>query len=357
MIEECVIVGGGVAGLSALNQLTDFGLSPLMIDANEYPAHRLCGEFFSYESLPILDRWGIPLSCPITQCRFFRGDRKVEFKLPSPSLSASRYEFDTKLLERGKMKGGRVMTSTKVISLKTPKRSSESFELILSNGQTVRASHLIVGTGKIPGLTEKSLPLQYVGLKAYFEGILMDNCIEMHTFDGGYVGLSGIGPKTTNIACLLKKKYFDSLNLTTPEAFLPLVQEEKLMSSFKKRILGAHMVFPQWLFGQIPEFGVRENPCWERVFWIGDAAGSIPPISGDGLAMAITSGCMAGDFFLKKKTAREFKEAWKKRYKRRFFVGKLLHQAALSHQMSRLTIDLCRVFPNLPLQFWKWTRE
>ncbi len=45
MIEDCVIVGGGVAGLSAANRLADAGLSPLIVEASKYPAHRICGEF------------------------------------------------------------------------------------------------------------------------------------------------------------------------------------------------------------------------------------------------------------------------------------------------------------------------
>ena len=99
MIEDCVIVGGGVAGLSAANQLADAGLSPLIIEANAFPAHRVCGEFLSHECLPILQQWNIPVSNRINGSRLFSGTKKVEFQFPYPSGSCSRTILDWLLLD------------------------------------------------------------------------------------------------------------------------------------------------------------------------------------------------------------------------------------------------------------------
>ncbi len=62
MVEDCVIIGGGVAGLCAANYLTDAGLRPLIIESGNFPSHRICGEFLSHESLPILQNWQIPIT-------------------------------------------------------------------------------------------------------------------------------------------------------------------------------------------------------------------------------------------------------------------------------------------------------
>ncbi len=355
MIEDCVIVGGGVAGLSAANQLVDAGLTPLVIDASSYPSHRVCGEFFSPECLPILQRWNIPMSESIKYCRFFQGSNKMEFSLPTQSGCCSRFKFDERLLDRAKSKGARILTETKVLSLQLPKHTDSPYEILLSNGNKVAARHLMIGTGKIPNrVTIQETPLKYIGLKAHFEGIHLENALEMHCFEGGYLGLSKIDERTTNIACLVKKEAV--ANGTPLEMFMDELRKKNYMSSFNERMMNARLIFPQWLIGQVPEFGIRKNPSWERVFWIGDAAGSIPPLCGEGLAIAITSGCMAADYFLKANAA-QFKKDWLKRYRKRFFLAQQMHKIMSTPWMARLAIHLCNGIPAIPAYLWKQTRE
>ena len=106
MIEECVIIGGGVAGLSAANQLADRGISPLLVDGGAYPCHRVCGEYFSHECChSILEKWGIRLSRQIGHARWIQGRKQIEIPIPQPAAVCSRFEFDIQLLERAVKKG------------------------------------------------------------------------------------------------------------------------------------------------------------------------------------------------------------------------------------------------------------
>ena len=151
MIEECVIIGGGVAGLSAANRLADSGASPLIVDGGEYPCYRLCGEYFSHESFPILRKWGIPLSGKINFVRFIKGNQKIGFQLPVSAASCSRFDFDVKLFERALKNGARALCKTTVEAMRLPHISGEPYELDLSNNQTIKARHLMIGTGKLFG--------------------------------------------------------------------------------------------------------------------------------------------------------------------------------------------------------------
>lgn len=345
MTEECVIIGGGVSGLCAANQLANAGLSPLIIESGTFPSHRICGEFLSHECLPILRNWEIPLSNTIDTGLFINKDTQLKFKLPKESGSCSRYILDTALFERAKKKGARAYTETSVKDIKVPKTKSDNFEIILSNGKVLRARHLMIGTGKIPGLSGKQSDLKYYGFKAHFEGLEFNNAVEIQTFDGGYLGISNVDRRMTNIACIVDKQKVDD-----PETFI------ETLPFFRNRINSGQMHFPKWLMGQVPEFGIRKNPEWERVFWIGDAAGSIPPVAGDGLAIAVTSGCMAGEYFLKSDAA-AFQRDWNKRYRRRFAVAKLLHKIMTSPTLSPLALKMGNIIPFLPTSIWKLTRE
>lgn len=357
MIEDCVIIGGGVAGLSAANRLADAGISPLIIEASTYPSQRMCGEFFSYECLPLLHSWDIELPQRITHCRFIRGENEVAFVLPSPSQSCSRYVFDIQLLERAQKKGARVLTQTKVLSLSPPKQSTDNFQLTLSNGEKIEARHLMIGTGRLPKMGEKQgkTEFRYTGFKAHFSSIPTSRgVVEMHSFDGGYLGVSSIDQGTTNVACLVDKKKL--MTYKDPIHFLDDLLQKKTMRLLNKQMSQARMLFPQWLVGDIPEFGIRQNPSIDRIFWMGDAAGSIPPISGEGLAIAITSGCMAADYFLGF-DAHAFKKAWLKRYEKRFYMAMILHKMMLKKGGSYLAFKACQTFPSLPSYLWSCTRS
>lgn len=351
MIENCVIIGGGVAGLSASNRLADRGLPPLVIEGGQYPSQKICGEFFSYECLSILDQWNIRLPYSIHLGRFFRDETQIDFQLPSCG-SCSRFVFDSLLLERAKRKGVRFMTGTTVQSLVL--LPSKNFELQLSTGQNILAQNLIIGTGKIPSINASNSPSRYVGFKAHFKNITPNRAVEMYSFPGGYLGLSNVDSEITNMACLIQKNRFS--NFDSPDSFLGNLFEDRRMEALKKRLSRAEMVFPNWLIGQLPEFGIRKNPFLEKVFWIGDAAGSIPPISGEGLAIAITSGYIAGDYLFQS-TAQEFKNAWLKRYRKRFLVTQKIHRLMMSPNLSRWAFKAVKRWPEILRYFWKETRD
>jgi flavin-dependent dehydrogenase len=353
MIEECVIIGGGVAGLSAANHLVDEGVFPLIIDGGKYPSHKICGEFFSHECLRILNRWKIPMTGEIKSASFNSPKKTIEFDLPKASASCSRFSFDTSLFERAMLKGARALTE---VSVTTLIKHSNSYQIALSNGQTIEARQLMIGTGKIPKITQdqKNLEMAYFGFKAHFENIDIGKCVEMHLFPGGYLGISNVDEKVTNIACLVKKEKVSQFE--NPEDFINDLLKDKSMGAFQNRMKSAKMISPKWLVGQLPEFGIRKNPKLDNIYWIGDAAGSIPPISGDGLAIAITSGCMAAENYMFKNAA-NFQTEWLKRYRRRFLVANSIHKIMTHDWTKGIAMSTCQTFPKLPLFLWSQTRE
>ena len=53
------IIGGGLAGLVSAIHLSKKGLKVLLIEKNEYPKHKVCGEYISNEVLPYFNSLGI----------------------------------------------------------------------------------------------------------------------------------------------------------------------------------------------------------------------------------------------------------------------------------------------------------
>jgi flavin-dependent dehydrogenase len=340
---DCIIVGGGVAGLSAGIRLTELNKRTLILEGSKYPGHRMCGEFFSPEALPILKNWDIIPPVTITAGRFIFGKNQVDFSLPTPAGGFSRYDFDVNLMELAVKKGVTVLTESPVTDLALKKPFH-----VTCHGKIFNSSSLIIGSGRLPQFTP--LAPKYMGFKAHFEGIDLDSTLEMHCFKGGYVGLSPLSPNTVNVACLVDLK-----EVKDPQSFMKELKEKKGMEKFKKRIAQGKMVFPDWLTGKVPEFGIRKVPEVPHVFFIGDAAGSIPPICGDGLAIALTSGVMAANYCASS-NALSFKRDWRKTYSSRFFWAKLLHKITINPTLGSCGASLCQFFPTLPQKLFHLTR-
>ena len=58
---DVIIIGGGLAGLCNAIHLSKFNKKVLLVEKNEYPKHKVCGEYISNEVLPYLDFFEINL--------------------------------------------------------------------------------------------------------------------------------------------------------------------------------------------------------------------------------------------------------------------------------------------------------
>src|SRR5215208_7095315 len=104
------IVGGGLAGLAASIQLGKAGYSVVLFEKEQYPFHRVCGEYISLESWDFLQRLGIDLpSLNVTHIKKLQvSDIKgifFEQPLPLGGFGISRYKLDHTLAQIAKQKG------------------------------------------------------------------------------------------------------------------------------------------------------------------------------------------------------------------------------------------------------------
>ena len=84
---DVAIVGAGPGGSTLAALLARRGLSVALIDRDAFPRDKLCGEFLSYDALPIVDALGVDLdgAPEITSCRVVGPQSHVRVR-----LSASR---------------------------------------------------------------------------------------------------------------------------------------------------------------------------------------------------------------------------------------------------------------------------
>jgi flavin-dependent dehydrogenase len=99
MVENSiVIVGGGLAGLIAAIHLRSNNYNVLVIERNEFPKHKVCGEYISNEVLPYLKSLGLDINSlnpkHIDKLSFsLVSGKSIDTTLPL-GFGVSRYELD-----------------------------------------------------------------------------------------------------------------------------------------------------------------------------------------------------------------------------------------------------------------------
>lgn len=347
---EYVILGGGVAGLCAAKRLLELGICPTVIEAGGYPSHKICGEFISPSSLPILEKWKI-FPVPVHQMQLYTASENLHLLFPQSAGSLSHLTFDFELANQISNQGASLLTHTKVEDFSPAIREGDDHCLTLSSGERIKAKHLFIATGRLPGSFSQPLQPLYIGLKAHFSGLELNSTLHLFSFKGAYLGVTPVENGSANLACLATIEQFKQFS--SSEQFM-----QNLITShpvLRNLLASGSNLFDGWMEAFVPEFGLRTTSHWPRTYWIGDAAGTIPPASGNGLSLAIASGYLAAEFALKDE-AQLFKKEWKKKCYFQIKLAKGLHRLFLNPFWGSKGMLLNKFFPCIGQKAFTFTR-
>ncbi len=121
----------------------------MLIEKEQGPHHKVCGEFLSREAVDYLHQAGVdPLdlgAMTIRTLRLSASDKTNSAPLPFQALSLSRRVLDAAMLERAEEYGCQILRGMAVESL-TP--DGNHWIASLSSGDYFRASTVFLATGK-----------------------------------------------------------------------------------------------------------------------------------------------------------------------------------------------------------------
>jgi menaquinone-9 beta-reductase len=294
---DVAIVGAGPAGSTLAAILARRGVSVALIDRDEFPRDKLCGEFLSYDALPILDRLGVAFDAPaISRCRVVARHRVYEFDFLAPARGVSRLLLDDLLFRTAVAAGARSFAGWTATSLDplTIDREGER--------QTIVA-RVIVGAWGRWGRFDTQLGRGFVrdhshrsfGFKRHYRGTTNDPVIELYSFRGGYLGVSPIENGQTNICGLVHESRLSGLKGRW-DAFIDTIRgEENRLETLYSR----HEPAQDGFLSSEPVIFRARSPVEHGVFMIGDASGIVDPLTGNGMAMAIQSAAVAAPHVLR----------------------------------------------------------
>jgi flavin-dependent dehydrogenase len=292
---EVAIVGAGPAGSTLAALLGRRGIAVALIDRDEFPRDKLCGEFLSYDALPILDRLGVSLDVPsISRCRVVSRRRVYEFDFPSAARGVSRLLLDDLLFHTAVAAGAQSLAGWTAIGLDP---------LIIERDGEQRAisARVIVGAWGRWGRFDSQLGRRFVrdrshrsfGFKRHYTAAESDRrrteLIELYSFRGGYLGVSPIEGGLTNICGLVHASRLAGHKGRWDSFVETIRSEEKQLDAMYER----HQPAQEGFLSSEPVIFRARSPIEQGVLMIGDASGIVDPLTGNGMAMAIQSALVA----------------------------------------------------------------
>jgi flavin-dependent dehydrogenase len=359
---DIAVIGGGLAGLALSIQCAKAGYKTILFEKEKYPFHKVCGEYISFESWNFLEELGVPLSqmnLPVIKRLIVTAPNgnKLQQDLPLGGFGISRFKIDHLLSKLASQNGVRIMEETKVrdVNFANDIFYSKYAASVVSSKIVASAfgkrSNLDV-KWKRKFILKKSGKLNnYVGVKYHVKARWPADLIGLHNFKDGYCGISQIEDGQFCLCYLTTAK-----NLTRSGNSIPELEKNILAKNpwLKKIFSGAQFLYKSPLTISQISFE-KKLQIHDHILMVGDAAGMITPLCGNGMSMALHASKIAFeqiDLFLKNKISRSQMEenyitAWKKQFDQRLRTGRMIQRFFGGQLLSNLLISFLKPFPSL----------
>jgi flavin-dependent dehydrogenase len=290
---DLAIIGGGPAGCSAAITAARSGTRVVLLEARDFPRHKVCGEFVSYEGIEVLtnllrDRPGagskLDDAPKINRARLFLGTRMIEERISPGALSITRFDLDAKLWNAAQVSGVKACSNCEVSAVK----GDGPFHLATSRGE-YSAAALIVAAGRWSQFTpDRNAPSgsKWIGLKGHFRELSPPASTDLYFFEHGYCGVQPVAKDVVNACAVVR-----SDQATSPQEVFRLQPKLAERAAGWKAVTRSVSTAP--LVYRPPE------PVHGKMVFAGDAAAFIDPFVGDGISIALRSGQLAAQIIRK----------------------------------------------------------
>jgi flavin-dependent dehydrogenase len=278
VIWDVAIAGAGPAGLATAIGAAQAGLSVVVLERESLPYDKACGEGLMPTGVAALEGLGVTLAGQaIEGIRYVQEDgRGVEGRLRRAGLGVRREQLSRALRARAEATGVRIRERCTLVG---HRRLGDRVELELRD-ERLRARVLVAADGLHSPIRRREaldVPLrsERFGFRQHFACAPWSSFVEVHLSPGAEAYVTPVGPEELGVAMLFSK----------PEAQLRANWRERF-PVLAGRLGAAPQVSPTR--GAGPFRVASRRVIADRLALVGDAAGYVDAITGEGVSIALS---------------------------------------------------------------------
>ena len=350
---DAIVIGAGPAGSAAAIGLARQGRRVALVEKAAFPRRKVCGEFVSATSTPVLERIGIGEAwreCAGPEVRrlaLFEGERVVGARMPRGAgfgRAMGRDVLDVLLRDEAVRLGVALLQPCRATALERD-GDGHALHVEAEGGPAVlRAPALIAAHGSwepgaLPTQSVKTAdPTGLLGFKAHFRGGRLEaDTMPLLAFPGGYGGMVWADDGRLSLSCCIRRDVLAGLRW--PGETAGQAVERHLTTSCRgvREALDGARLEGAWLAAGPIRPGIRPRYA-DDVFRVGNVAGEAHPVIAEGISMALQSAwllsealasCDLSDRAARAAAGQHYARAWRRQFAGRIHAAGLFAQVAM----------------------------
>ncbi|MEE8462054.1 MAG: NAD(P)/FAD-dependent oxidoreductase [Acidobacteriota bacterium] len=305
-----IVVGAGVAGSTTAALLSRQGFRVLLVEKASFPREKICGEGLMPAGARILDELGILSELRAQGAQAFSGihfhlprDRCLELNFGEVSPTAQGWVVPRMILDESlarfaeRQPGVQLCEAFRVLSAQTGPSQVEVTGLYQGQLQTHKA-RLLIGADGIRsrfhngfGIDRRKRRTRRFALRTSYDQLQGTGMVEVHCCEAGEAYVAPMGNGSARITLLL----FGTPHSPRGAALSDLYFEK--LGLFPRLMKRLKSPYPQGPVQSTGAVSLEVSRCHgHRLLLVGDAAGAVDPVTGQGMTVALKDAQLACRF-------------------------------------------------------------
>ncbi len=282
-LPDVLVVGGGPAGLVTALECRRQGLGVLLVDRSHPPRDKACGEGLMPGAVRALARLGIDaaaLGCPFAGIRYLSGARTAHGAFREGcGVGVRRTTLQAQLAQHAEEAGVELRWDCRVEGIEAGLAATDRRVRVSTSEGPLEAHYLVAADGllsplrRAAGLAAPPARRRRFGVRRHYRIAPWTDCVEVTWQSSGEAYVTPVDSETVGVAMLWSGS---KANFDRRLAVFPRLRERLQGAEITSRDRGAGPF----------EQRARSVVCG-RLALVGDAAGYLDAITGEGIGLAL----------------------------------------------------------------------